>query len=588
VFKNARHPGNALIFHQEGILKISNLKISHRLGIAFALILTLVALMTFVGVSRLQAVANATNVMEQATIKERLSQEWLRGIVANSVRTFARAKSTDPQDQKYFQVEMDAQSQSLTTIQKELEGLIQNPEAKRLVAVVGERRQAYVDMRKSVFKFKDGMKPGDEAELKTQVDTKLLPAMNAYSQSVRDVVDFQKHVFEESKAQVDALYVSGRNLLLVLGLVALAIGALMAWLLARSISRPLTYAVSVARTVASGNLASVIEPGSADETGQLLQELTSMNDQLRDVVGQVQQGTRSITTAASEIAIGNLDLSSRTELQASSLEQTASAMEQLTSTVKQNADNARQANTLALNASEVARKGGAVVAEVVDTMGSINASSRKIVDIISVIDGIAFQTNILALNAAVEAARAGEQGRGFAVVAAEVRVLAQRSAAAAKEIKSLIGDSVDKVDVGAKLVDQAGRTMNEIVESVRQVTTIMSEIAVASVEQTSGIEEINLAITQMDEVTQQNAALVEEAAAAAQSLLDQAANLAQVVSHFNTGGDKVNPVQQHHRSIALTSAPAQRPRRAAVASAHKIAAPKLAGKTSSTSDWEEF
>ncbi len=565
-------------------MKITNLKISLRIGIAFALILTLVVLMTFIGISRLQAVANATNTMEQATIKERLSQEWLRGIVANAVRTFARAKSTDAQDQKYFQVEMDTQSQSLTKIQKELEGLIQNPEAKRLVAVVGERRNAYVDIRKSVFKFKAGMKPGDEAELKTQVDTQLLPAMNAYSQSVRDVVDFQKHVFEESKAEVDALYLSGRNLLLMLGLIALTIGALMAWLLARSISRPLTYAVSVARTVASGNLASMIEPGSADETGQLLQELTSMNEQLRHVVSQVQQGTRSIATAASEIATGNLDLSSRTELQASSLEQTASAMEQLTSTVKQNADNARQANTLVLNASEVARKGGAVVAEVVNTMGSINASSRKIVDIISVIDGIAFQTNILALNAAVEAARAGEQGRGFAVVAAEVRILAQRSAAAAKEIKSLISDSVDKVDIGAKLVDQAGRTMNEIVESVRQVTTIMSEIAVASVEQTSGIEEINLAITQMDEVTQQNAALVEEAAAAAQSLLDQAANLSQVVAHFHTHLDDSTPAPKLHRPAAQP----KRLQRPAASSTNKIAVRKQAVKPLPASDWEEF
>ena len=539
-------------------MKITNLKISIRLGIAFGLVLALTALMTFIGIERLHAVANATNAMEEATYKERLSQEWLRGIIANSVRTFARAKTTDVQDQKYFQVEMDAQSESLTRIQKELESLIKHPEAKRLIAVVGERRKDYVDIRKSVFKFKDSMKVGDEAELKKQVEGKLLPAMNAYSQSVRDVVDFQKHIFEQSKAEVDALYLSGRNLLIALGLAALAIGALMAWLLARSVSRPLTYAVSVARTVASGDLAGDIQVGSSDETGQLLHELSTMSSQLRDVVGQVQAGTRSITTAAGEIATGNLDLSSRTELQASSLEQTASAMEELTSTVKQNADNAREANNLALNASNVAKKGGVVVAEVVNTMGSINASSRKIVDIISVIDGIAFQTNILALNAAVEAARAGEQGRGFAVVAAEVRTLAQRSAAAAKEIKTLIGDSVDKVDAGARLVDQAGATMTEIVESILQVTTIMAEITVASVEQTSGIEEINLAIAQMDEVTQQNAALVEEAAAAAQSLLDQAANLSQVVSHFNTGVTDLSADNGRLRRMVIAPHPMQR------------------------------
>ena len=535
------------------MMTFANLKISHRLGIAFALILALVALMTFIGITRLQTVASAVDTMAEATHKERISQEWLRGIVANAVRTFARAKSTDVQDQKYFQIEMDTQSASLTTLQKELESLIKEPEAKRLVALVGERRKEYVDIRKSVFKFKENMKPGEEAELKTQVDNKLLPAMNAYSQSVRDVVEFQQHVFEQSKAKVDALYVSGRNQLLTLGLIALALGALMAWLLARSISRPLTYAVSVARTVASGNLASTIEPGANDETGQLLRELTSMNDQLRHVVGQVQEGTRSIATAASEITTGNLDLAARTELQASSLEHTASAMEQLTSTVKQNADNARQANDLAMNASDVARKGGAVVAEVVNTMGSINASSRKIVDIISVIDGIAFQTNILALNAAVEAARAGEQGRGFAVVAAEVRVLAQRSAAAAKEIKSLISNSVDKVDMGARLVDQAGFTMKEIVESVQQVTAIISDIAAASAKQTTGIDKINLSITKMDEVTQQNAALVEEAATAAQSLLDQAANLSKVVDHFDTGSIKINRVGFNRATTSPTS-----------------------------------
>jgi len=266
--------------------------------------------------------------------------------------------------------------------------------------------------------------------------------------------------------------------------------------------------------------------------GQLMQALKDMNGSLAKIVGEVRSGTETIATASGQISRGNLDLSSRTEQQASSLEETASAMEELTGTVRQNSDNARQANTLALSASEVAVKGGAVVSQVVDTMGSINESARKIVDIIGVIDGIAFQTNILALNAAVEAARAGEQGRGFAVVATEVRNLAQRSAAAAKEIKTLIGDSVDKVVAGAKLVDQAGATMNEIVESVRHVTEIMSEITSASQEQTAGIEQVNQAISQMDQATQQNAALVEEAAAAAASMQDQAGSLVEVVGLF--------------------------------------------------------
>lgn len=309
------------------------------------------------------------------------------------------------------------------------------------------------------------------------------------------------------------------------------------WLV-RSISVPLQIAVRVARSVAAGDLAQVIEVRSQDETGQLMQALKDMNESLVTIVMKVRTGTENIATSSGQIASGNLDLSSRTEQQASALEETASSMEELTSTVKQNAENAHQANKLALSASEVAVKGGAVVAQVVDTMGSINDSSKKIVDIIGVIDSIAFQTNILALNAAVEAARAGEQGRGFAVVATEVRQLAQRSAAAAKEIKNLIADSVEKVDVGAKLVDQAGATMGEIVNSVKRVTDIMSEITTASREQTSGIEQVNEAITQMDESTQQNAALVEQASAAAESLKGQAFHLAEVVRVFKLSGTR--------------------------------------------------
>jgi methyl-accepting chemotaxis protein len=290
------------------------------------------------------------------------------------------------------------------------------------------------------------------------------------------------------------------------------------------------------RTVAAGDLSSRIEVHSRDETGQLLQALKEMNESLMRIVGEVRSGTDTIATVSHEIATGNLDLSSRTEEQASSLEQTASSMEELTSTVKQNAEHAKQANELAISATDVAVKGGDVVSRVVDTMNSINTSSKKIVDIISVIDGIAFQTNILALNAAVEAARAGEQGRGFAVVASEVRNLAQRSAAAAKEIKTLISDSVEKVDAGAALVDQAGATMGEIVSSIKRVTDLMAEMAAASAEESSGIEQINKAINQMDHITQQNAALVEEAAAASDSMQGQAANLAAVVSVFKLDG----------------------------------------------------
>ncbi|WP_426193673.1 methyl-accepting chemotaxis protein [Massilia sp. DWR3-1-1] len=316
---------------------------------------------------------------------------------------------------------------------------------------------------------------------------------------------------------------------------AAIISAAMAWLIGRSITVPVNHAVRIAQTVAAGDLSSNIVVVGSDEISDLLQALQAMNTSLAGIVGEVRAGSDTIATGSRQIAVGSADLSVRTEQQASSLEETASSMEELTATVRQNSDNARQANTLAQSASSVAVRGGKVVAQVVETMGSINDSARKIVDIIGVIDGIAFQTNILALNAAVEAARAGEQGRGFAVVASEVRNLAQRSAAAAKEIKGLIGDSVEKVDAGARLVDEAGVTMDEIVASVARVTDIMGEINTASLEQSAGIDQINQAITQMDDVTQQNAALVEQASAAAESLTEQAAKLSRVVAVFTLG-----------------------------------------------------
>ncbi|MBG7619667.1 CHASE3 domain-containing protein [Herbaspirillum sp. AP02] len=337
------------------------------------------------------------------------------------------------------------------------------------------------------------------------------------------------------------------NTLIGGGVISVVLAMLLAWWLSNNITRPLAMAVRLARQVAGGDLTARIQVSSRDETGELLAALKDMNASLVGIVSGVRRGTDMIATASSQIASGNLDLSSRTEQQASSLEETASSMEELTSTVQQNTANAREANRMAQAASDIASSGGGVVSRVVETMEDINASSRKIVDIISVIDGIAFQTNILALNAAVEAARAGEQGRGFAVVATEVRSLAQRSAAAAKEIKALISDSVAKVESGSVLVNEAGDTMREIVESVQRVSNMISEISAAGEEQRSGIEQVSQAVGQMDQVTQQNAALVEEAAAASQSLQQQAQELAQAVSVFRI--DAVQ-VQQESAPVA--------------------------------------
>jgi methyl-accepting chemotaxis protein len=377
---------------------------------------------------------------------------------------------------------------------------------------------------------------------------------------------------------------------------ALLMGAIIGFFLVRAIVRPMQQAVALANAVAAGDLTSDIVVDSTNEMGQLLAALKRMNENLASLVGKVRTGVDSISTGSQQIAAGNADLSQRTEEQASSLEETASSMEELASTVKQNAENAKQANGLAGSASEVAIKGGAVVGEVVQTMSSINESSRKIADIISVIDGIAFQTNILALNAAVEAARAGEQGRGFAVVASEVRTLAQRSAAAAKEIKALISDSVSKVDAGTRLVGDAGKTMDEIVASVQRVTGIMAEITSAAHEQSSGIDQVNTAVMQMDQVTQQNAALVEEAAAAAESMREQAASLGREVSVFRLAGDGKAPAAPSAPAAQVTRTAERRaptrPKNVArlpvKAEAVRTSKPAAALRNGTDGEWSEF
>ena len=377
-----------------------------------------------------------------------------------------------------------------------------------------------------------------------------IAGLDALQEQVRVLAEMQGAQAKAAALAAEQGAGGTRKLMIGLGLLALLAGMGFTYGLVRSIVRPLEEAIYIAETVTSGDLSQEFSTERGGEFGRLLLSMGEMEDTLTDLVTRIKASADLILVVSKEIASGNQDLSSRTEEQASSLEETAASMEELSSTVKQNADNARQANQLAVSASSVAVRGGSVVSQVVDTMGAINASSRKIVDIIGVIDGIAFQTNILALNAAVEAARAGEQGRGFAVVAAEVRNLAQRSAAAAKEIKVLIDDSVEKVEAGGKQVSEAGKTMDEIVDSVKRVTDIMGEITTASQEQTSGIEQINQAIAQMDQVTQQNAALVEEAAAAAASLQEQASGLSQVVSVFKLDDEEAaapHPLGTHQK-----------------------------------------
>ena len=530
-------------------MSLKDLKIGTRLGFGFTVMLLLMALIAGIGVLRLTQLGNATDEMvEQALVKERLATEWLANLRSNTVANFAMVKTTDPQIAAYFAKTQAAGSARISPAQKKLESMLSTPEEKALYAKVAASRAVVLETVGVLNKLKDS---GQQAEANTLVDTRFTEALAVYSGAVEALANHQREKIDATAQGIDTDFKSGRTMLMVLAAIALVLGALFAWRLTLGIVRPLGHAVTVAETVAAGDLSADIVVESRDEAGQLMHALREMNASLAKVVGEVRMGTDTIATASNQIASGNQDLSSRTEQQASSLEETAASMEELTSTVKQNADNARQANQLAVSASEVAVRGGNVVGQVVDTMGSINASSKKIVDIIGVIDGIAFQTNILALNAAVEAARAGEQGRGFAVVASEVRSLAQRSAAAAKEIKTLIGDSVEKVEEGSKQVEEAGRTMEEIVGSVRRVTDIMGEITAASQEQTSGIEQINQAISQMDQATQQNAALVEQASAAAQSMQEQAGNLSQVVGVFRLDSSRATGSAQHPQFSAL-------------------------------------
>ncbi|ABR89897.1 methyl-accepting chemotaxis protein [Janthinobacterium sp. Marseille] len=530
---------------------LSNFRIGTRLAIGFILVLALSVASTAIALIHARQNAEATRLMmEKPLAKERITSDWYVFIYSAIARTSMIARSTDDTLSDVFADVIADSTKQGSALLKSLEGMITSDAERKLYQQTIELRKAYQKGKEDVMNAKKG---GNKAEAERAYLQIFLPAAKAYQEKVLEFLSVQRKAIDQISRDIDDAHQRSLNLMIGLGVLLILLGAACAIVITRSITKPLRSAIDVASRAADGDLTGDIGKPSKDEIGDLMRALGGMNDGLKKIVNDVKAGTDFINTASAEIAHGNLDLSSRTEQQAASLEETASSMEELTSTVKQNAENAQQANQLAVSASDVAAKGGAVVKEMISTMGAINSSSRKIVDIIGVIDGIAFQTNILALNAAVEAARAGEQGRGFAVVATEVRSLAQRSAAAAKEIKSLIGDSVSNVDAGSKLVSEAGKTMDDVVNSIRHVTDIMNEIMAASQEQSSGIEQVNTAISQMDQVTQQNAALVEEAAAASQSLRDQADKLAQIVNVFKL--DERQPasaqaVRTEHHSLA--------------------------------------
>ena len=571
-------------------MNIKHWKIGTRLGGAFGLLLVLLAACIWFGIASLHRLNDGTSkIVDEDYPKTVLAYESL-DVVNRNARAMRNMLLWDKPEEVARERQAVLQNRQENTVNLDkLAALIKSDEGKVKLKAVQDAREVY---RTSQQAFLDMMDAGKKPEAAAFLLTQVRKDQRGYFDAVRELIKFQDRRVLDSGQRAEETYRSTIAWLMGLATIALVLGTIVAIWITRSITRPLRQAVDVARTVATGDLGTRIEVHSADETGQLLQALRDMNEALVNIVGEVRSGTETIASASQQIASGNADLSSRTEEQASSLEETASSMEELTSTVKQNADNARQANQFAVSASEVAEKGGAVMAEVVDTMGAINESARKIVDIIAVIDGIAFQTNILALNAAVEAARAGEQGRGFAVVASEVRSLAQRSAAAAKEIKALIDNSVQKADDGSRLVDQAGTTMRDVVESIRRVADIMGEISAASQEQTDGIGQVQLAISQMDQTTQQNAALVEEAAAASEQLREQASKLSQTVAVFRLGGARdraatVPTVQPKQAAPAILPPVRKTPAAPARASTERPRARHLAS-AGAGDEWEEF
>ncbi|MFO1337065.1 MAG: methyl-accepting chemotaxis protein [Burkholderiaceae bacterium] len=512
---------------------LNNLRLGTRMSLGFGGVLLMLALVVGLSVARFRAVDAATdNLVNESWVKAEAVKDLEAATRANGTRTLEMLITTEPSRLAELRARIEKNRARASAAIETLQKLVQRPEGKQLLAEIVTLRGQYVE---SFTRIDAEVAAGRREAAIDLSHRETVPLLEQLQQRTMALAQLQSRIAKDAGESVHTTVQADQTRLLSLGLVAMGLGALCAWGLTRSITGPIRTALGIARQIASGDLTAKIEVDRRDEVGDLLQAMRDMNESLVAVVGSVRGNAESVATASSQIAQGNLDLSQRTEEQASALQQTAASMEQLGSTVQQNADNAQQANQMALSASQVASQGGEAVAKVVCTMQGIHEGSRRIGDIIGTIDGIAFQTNILALNAAVEAARAGEQGRGFAVVATEVRSLAQRSAEAAREIKRLILSNVEQVETGSRLVEDAGATMDRVVAAIRRVSDIVGEISAASTEQSTGVGQVGEAVGQMDLVTQQNAALVEESAAAA-SLRAQAEQLVRAVSAFRLHG----------------------------------------------------
>jgi methyl-accepting chemotaxis protein len=585
------------------------------LRLAFATVIVLSFLATALAILRLQALSNDTHALTQRPLaKERLISSWLLNISVAAKRTEAVARAKDPLLSTHFANEARDSASRTTELQRKVGELLDTPEEKTLFDQVGVAREPYAAMRDRVMALKAEGKDDEAAAL---FDKGFTPALDAYITRTRELLALQQKSIDARSAEVLASAESNATMLVLLCLAALGVSVAAGTLFSRALFRRLggepAEAAKVAGAIAQGNLR-VAVPVKPGDDASLMAGLERMRASLADLVGQVRQGSTVIGASIASMAGEAQDLSRRTESQAAALEETASSMEELTQAIHQSAANAEQANELAAAASLVAQQGGSMVGQLVGTMGAINESSARIVDIIAVIDGIAFQTNILALNAAVEAARAGEQGRGFAVVASEVRALAQRSASAAKEIKTLIDASTHRIADGSALAGQAGETMQGIVQSIDRVTGIMNEIVASSREQASGIVQVNQAITQMDGMTQQNAALVEESAAATRAMQEQAGHLSELVALFQVDAKADKPAAAHgsaqasaQRALPPAAKPAPKPaaKQDAKPGAKPAAARRQAGADSAprqprataaaprtaaaaADDWEEF